>query len=138
MQAVKESYLMNTYSHFPVKIVKGKGCYVWDDEGNKYLDFTSGIATCNLGHVPEPVKQALIEQLDNLWHCSNLYHIPSQEILASLLVENSCFDQVFSATVGLKQMKQRLNWHECMQINIKNQQILLHSPNHFMDEPWPH
>ncbi|WP_160725427.1 acetylornithine transaminase [Bacillus sp. USDA818B3_A] len=92
--------VMATYSRFPVTIVKGKGSYVWDDQGNQFLDFTSGIATCNLGHVPDPVKEKLEEQLQNLWHCSNLYHIPNQQKLAALLTENSCGDQVFFCNSG--------------------------------------
>lgn len=100
-QLVTESQpLMSTYARFPITIVKGKGSYVWDDKGNKYLDFSSGIATCNLGHVPETVKAAVTEQLNTLWHCSNLYHIPVQEKLAKRLVENSCFDQVFFCNSG--------------------------------------
>lgn len=91
---------MDTYSRFPVTLVKGKGSYVWDDQGKQYLDFTSGIATCNLGHVPEAVKEKLEEQLQNLWHCTNLYHIPNQEKLAALLVANSCGDQVFFCNSG--------------------------------------
>lgn len=94
------SPLMATYARFPVTLVKGKGSYVWDDKGTKYLDFTSGIATCNLGHVPDVVKEKLEEQLQNLWHCSNLYHIPNQEELARLLTENSCGDQVFFCNSG--------------------------------------
>jgi acetylornithine/N-succinyldiaminopimelate aminotransferase len=94
------SPLMETYSRFPVALVNGKGSYVWDDQGNKYLDFTSGIATCNLGHVPEAVKIKLEEQINQLWHCSNLYHIPNQEELASLLAENSCGDRVFFCNSG--------------------------------------
>jgi acetylornithine/N-succinyldiaminopimelate aminotransferase len=94
------SPLMATYARFPVTIVKGKGSYVWNDQGKKYLDFTSGIATCNLGHVPDVVKEKLEEQLQNLWHCSNLYHIPNQEKLAGLLVANSCGDQVFFCNSG--------------------------------------
>ncbi|WP_042454955.1 acetylornithine transaminase [Neobacillus dielmonensis] len=94
------SPLMSTYSRFPVTLVKGKGSYVWDDQGVKYLDFTSGIATCNLGHVPDAVKQKVEEQLQNLWHCSNLYHIPNQEQLAALLTANSCGDQVFFCNSG--------------------------------------
>lgn len=94
------SPVMATYSRFPVTIVKGKGSYVWDDKGASYLDFTSGIATCNLGHVPDPVKAKLEEQLQNLWHCSNLYHIPNQQELAALLTANSCGDQVFFCNSG--------------------------------------
>ncbi|WHY87532.1 acetylornithine transaminase [Neobacillus novalis] len=94
------SPIMATYTRFPVTIVKGKGSYVWDDQENKFLDFTSGIATCNLGHVPEPVKEKLEEQLQKLWHCSNLYNIPNQEQLAALLTGNSCGDQVFFCNSG--------------------------------------
>lgn len=94
------SPVMATYSRFPITLVKGKGSYVWDDQGNKYLDFTSGIATCNLGHVPDVVKEKLEEQLQNLWHCSNLYNIPNQQELAGLLRANSCGDQVFFCNSG--------------------------------------
>ncbi|MDQ0200672.1 acetylornithine transaminase [Neobacillus ginsengisoli] len=94
------SPLMATYGRFPITLVKGKGSYVWDDQGNQLLDFTSGIATCNLGHVPDVVKEKLEEQLQNLWHCSNLYHIPNQEQLASLLTANTCGDQVFFCNSG--------------------------------------
>jgi acetylornithine/N-succinyldiaminopimelate aminotransferase len=94
------SPVMPTYARFPVTLVKGKGSYVWDDKGEQLLDFTSGIATCNLGHVPDPVKEKLEEQLQNLWHCSNLYNIPNQEKLAELLTANSCGDQVFFCNSG--------------------------------------
>ncbi|WP_284037343.1 acetylornithine transaminase [Neobacillus sp. 114] len=94
------SPVMPTYGRFPVTLEKGKGSYVWDDKGTKYLDFTSGIATCNLGHVPDVIKEKLEEQLQNLWHCSNLYNIPNQEKLAGLLAANSCGDQVFFCNSG--------------------------------------
>jgi acetylornithine/N-succinyldiaminopimelate aminotransferase len=94
------SPVMTTYSRFPVTLVKGKGSYVWNENGDKYLDFTAGIATCNLGHVPDVVKEKLEAQLQNLWHCSNLYHIPNQQELAATLVENSCGDQVFFCNSG--------------------------------------
>jgi acetylornithine/N-succinyldiaminopimelate aminotransferase len=94
------SPVMATYTRFPVTVVKGKGSYVWDDQGKQYLDFTSGIATCNLGHVPDVVKEKLEDQLQNLWHCSNLYNIPNQQKLAALLTANSCGDQVFFCNSG--------------------------------------
>ncbi|MDN3017668.1 acetylornithine transaminase [Paenibacillus sp. BSR1-1] len=94
------SPVMATYGRFPVTLVKGKGSYVWDDQDNQFLDFTSGIATCNLGHVPNAVKEKLEEQLQNLWHCSNLYNIPNQEQLAALLTANSCGDLVFFCNSG--------------------------------------
>ncbi|KMJ60478.1 acetylornithine aminotransferase [Bacillus sp. LL01] len=91
---------MNTYNRLPLSIQKGKGTYVWTDNGEEYLDFTSGIATCNLGHCPPKIQAALQEQLTQLWHISNLYHIPKQDELAQLLVENSCFNQVFFCNSG--------------------------------------
>ncbi|MCG1020934.1 acetylornithine transaminase [Sutcliffiella horikoshii] len=91
---------MNTYSRLPLSIQKGKGTFVWSDTGEEYLDFTSGIATCNLGHCPPKIQAALEEQITQIWHTSNLYHIPKQEELAELLVEKSCFDQVFFCNSG--------------------------------------
>ncbi|CAG9621658.1 aspartate aminotransferase family protein [Sutcliffiella rhizosphaerae] len=94
------SSIMNTYSRFPLAITKGSGSIVWSADGEEYLDFTSGIATCNLGHCPLPVKAALQEQLDSLWHISNLYQLPKQEELANILTSRSCFDQVFFCNSG--------------------------------------
>ena len=96
----KSSAVMNTYARFPLTIVKGKGSYVWDDEGDEYLDFTSGIAVCNLGHVPDSVQAAVKGQLNALWHVSNLYHIPIQEKLAEILTENSVLDAAFFCNSG--------------------------------------
>ncbi|SFL68064.1 acetylornithine aminotransferase [Gracilibacillus orientalis] len=100
MYKESESPVMHTYGRFPITLVEGKGSYVWDEQGTKYLDFTSGIATCNLGHVPDVVEQAVQEQLSKLWHCSNLYHIPSQEKLAQALTDHSFGDQVFFCNSG--------------------------------------
>ena len=95
-----QTVLMSTYARFPITLTKGKGSYVWDDKNERYLDFTSGIATCNLGHVSDPVAQKLHQQLDTLWHCSNLYEIPLQTQLAEELVHYSQFDQVFFCNSG--------------------------------------
>nr|WP_035186887.1 acetylornithine transaminase [Alteribacter aurantiacus] len=91
---------METYQRFPVQMVKGKGSYVWDSNNKTYVDFTSGIATCNLGHVPNRVKVAVSAQLETLWHCSNLYHIPVQEELAQRLTEVTFGDRVFFCNSG--------------------------------------
>lgn len=94
------SSLFPTYARFPVKLVKGEGSWLWDEQGNKYLDFMCGLAVTNLGHAPEQVKQALVRQLDELWHVSNLFHIPNQEAAAQLLTDNSCADAVFFCNSG--------------------------------------
>ncbi|WP_066188558.1 MULTISPECIES: acetylornithine transaminase [Gracilibacillus] len=100
MSSQTSNAVMSTYGRFPISIVEGKGSYVWDDQGTKYLDYSSGLATCNLGHVPEAVEQAVQQQLTKLWHCTNLYHIPAQEQLAEAIVAHSCGDQVFFCNSG--------------------------------------
>jgi acetylornithine aminotransferase len=96
----QKSALFPTYARNPITLVKGKGSRLWDDQGKEYIDFASGLAVTNLGHVPQPVKEKLIEQLDQVWHVSNLFHIPNQEKLAQLLVANSCADAVFFCNSG--------------------------------------
>lgn len=95
-----QSALFPSYSRYPLSIVKGEGSYLWDDQGNRYLDFMSGLAVANLGHAPEKVKKKVQAQLDELWHVSNLYHIPQQEQAAKLLTEVSCADVVFFCNSG--------------------------------------
>lgn len=95
-----EKYVMNTYSRFPVSIVKGKGCRVWDKNGKEYLDFVSGLAVCNLGHSPDAVVEAISRQAEKLIHVSNLYHIEPQIELAEILCKNSFADKVFFCNSG--------------------------------------
>lgn len=96
----QQSALFPTYARFPITMVKGEGSKLWDDQGNEYIDFASGIAVTNLGHAPKRVKDKLVEQLDQLWHVSNLFHIPNQEKLAQLLTANSFADAVFFCNSG--------------------------------------
>ncbi|MCR8844824.1 acetylornithine transaminase [Paenibacillus sp. SC116] len=100
MGAADNSSLFPTYNRYPITLVKGEGSRLWDENGREYLDFMSGLAVTNLGHVPEQVKARLTEQLDSLWHVSNLFHIPQQEQAAKLLTENSCADAVFFCNSG--------------------------------------
>ncbi|HZG78579.1 MAG TPA: aspartate aminotransferase family protein [Paenibacillus sp.] len=95
----KEALFPN-YGRFPIRLVKGKGSRVWDEAGKEYLDFMSGIAVANLGHAPEPVLEALKNQLDELWHVSNLFEIPGQEKLAGILARLSCADLAFFCNSG--------------------------------------
>jgi acetylornithine aminotransferase len=81
-------------------MVRGEGSKLWDDQGKEYIDFASGIAVTNLGHTPKRVRDRLVEQLDQLWHVSNLFHIPNQEELAQLLTANSFADAVFFCNSG--------------------------------------
>ncbi len=93
-------YLMNTYTRQPLMPFRGKGVWVWDKEGKRYLDLVAGIAAVNLGHCHPNVTQAIRQQAGHLVHVSNLYHIEPQIELAELLVENSFADKVFFCNSG--------------------------------------
>lgn len=92
--------LFPTYNRFPLTIVSGNGTKVTDDNGKDYLDFVSGIAVCNLGHRPPVVQKAIEEQLNKVWHVSNLYEIPIQEQAAEILSEAADLDYVFFCNSG--------------------------------------
>jgi acetylornithine/N-succinyldiaminopimelate aminotransferase len=94
------SSLFPNYARWPITIVKGEGNYLFDENGKKYLDLVSGIAVTSLGNVPPQVKAKVMEQIDTLWHCSNLFHIPQQEKLADKLTSISCADRVFFCNSG--------------------------------------
>ena len=92
--------VMGTYNRFPIALLRGKGCWVWDDQSRRHLDAVAGIATCTLGHSNRAIRKALTGQLSKLQHVSNLYQIPEQEQLAAWLVKNSCADSVFFCNSG--------------------------------------
>ncbi|MFC4768300.1 aspartate aminotransferase family protein [Effusibacillus consociatus] len=94
------NHVMQTYGRWPVSMAKGEGIWLYDSEGNKYLDFTAGIAVTALGHAHPEIAKVIAEQAATLLHCSNLYHIPNQIELAAKLVELSCFDKVFFSNSG--------------------------------------
>lgn len=89
-----------TYSRFNVEVKQAEGAYLEDVNGKKYLDFASGIGVSNLGHRHPVVQQAIEEQINKYWHTSNLYHLPIQEDVATILTENSAGDYVFFCNSG--------------------------------------
>ena len=92
--------LMTTYARQPVTFAKGDGCWLWDTDGNKYLDAVSGIAVCNLGHAHPAVTAALCEQAGTLVHTSNLYGIANQQTLADRLTAIAGMDRAFFCNSG--------------------------------------
>jgi len=95
-----EKVIMGTYKRFPVVLVKGSGCRVWDSNGKEYLDMVAGIAVCSLGHCHPKVTEAIKRQLDILIHVSNLYYIEPQIRLGEILTKNSFADKVFFCNSG--------------------------------------
>ncbi|QKG85655.1 acetylornithine transaminase [Kroppenstedtia pulmonis] len=92
--------LFPTYQRNGIRPVKGEGAHIWDESGRKYLDFTSGLGVCNLGHGHPRIKEAVQTQLDRLWHISNLFEIPCQEEAAASLTKASGLGAVFFANSG--------------------------------------
>ena len=95
-----KKYIANTYNRYPVVVTKGEGCWIWDLDGRRYLDFLAGIAVCNLGHVRKEVLEGLIAQARKLFHVSNLFFMEPQIKAAEMLVENSFGDKVFFCNSG--------------------------------------
>lgn len=80
-------YLIPNYARLPMVPVRGEGCWLWDAEGRRYLDFAAGVAVCTLGHCHPVMVNALREQSLKLIHCSNLYSIREQAELARFLTD---------------------------------------------------
>lgn len=95
-----QQYLANTYTRFPIVVTKGEGCWLWDLDGRRYLDFLAGIAVCSLGHVNPNVRDGVIAQANKLFHVSNLFYTEPQIKAAEILVEHSCGDKVFFCNSG--------------------------------------
>jgi acetylornithine/N-succinyldiaminopimelate aminotransferase len=95
-----KKYLANTYTRFPIGIAKGEGCWLWDMNGRRYLDFLSGIAVCNLGHAPKNVVENVSKQARKLMHISNLFYTEPQIKAAELLIENCFGDKAFFCNSG--------------------------------------
>ena len=95
-----DKVIAKTYKRFPIVLVKGTGCILWDADGRSYIDFVAGIAVCNLGHSHPRISKALSKQADILFHVSNLYYTVPQVELAAWLVENSFSDRVFFCNSG--------------------------------------
>lgn len=91
---------MPTYARQSISFERGAGAWLWDNNGEAYLDAISGIAVCNLGHAHPAVHQALCEQSGKLLHTSNLYEISLQHKLADKLIQLSGMDNVFFCNSG--------------------------------------
>jgi len=94
------NHLMNTYMRQPVTFVRGEGVWLWDDQGEKYLDALAGVAVNGLGHAHPKLVQAISEQAAKLIHVSNIYQIAEQEALADKLCAISGMDKVFFCNSG--------------------------------------
>lgn len=93
-------HLMNTYNRQPVAFTHGQGVWLWDAEGNQYLDALAGVAVNGLGHAHPGIIKAITEQVAKMIHVSNIYQIAEQAALADKLHEVSGMDKVFFCNSG--------------------------------------
>ena len=97
--------ILKTYPRSNLTFVNGEGSYLIEQNGDKYLDFGSGIAVNSLGYSHPVLNNALTEQAKKLWHVSNVYNIPEQEVLAKKLCELSFADYVFFCNSGTESIE---------------------------------
>jgi predicted acetylornithine/succinylornithine family transaminase len=93
-------HLMANYGRLEINIVRGEGCWLYDESGNAYLDLVAGIAVCALGHAHPRIARAVAEQAATLVHVSNLVHHEPAGALADRLAELAGFDAVFFCNSG--------------------------------------
>ena len=92
--------LMSTYARLPVSFERGEGAYLFDTNGDQYLDALAGIAVCSVGHANPQIAEAIADQARTLIHTSNVYGIPHQAELGAKLCELAGMDKVFFGNSG--------------------------------------
>jgi len=96
----EQKYLLNTYARYPLAIARGKGVYVFDADGKRYLDFLTGLGVNALGHAHPRIVKAIRDQAAKVIHVSNLYYNEYQGLLAEKLCTASGLDRAFFSNSG--------------------------------------
>jgi acetylornithine/N-succinyldiaminopimelate aminotransferase len=99
-QELEAKHLLPTYARYPLLLERGKGCWLYDEHGKKYLDLLGGIGVSMLGHAHPRIMKALREQAARAMHVSNLYYHPYQGPLAARLTKLSGLDRAFICNSG--------------------------------------
>ncbi|MGB0865765.1 MAG: aspartate aminotransferase family protein [Granulosicoccaceae bacterium] len=94
------SALMTTYSPLSISLSHGEGAWVWDEDGNRYLDGFGGIAVTALGHAHPRITRAIAEQAHKIIHCSNIFTVSEQEKTGQALCDISGMERVFFCNSG--------------------------------------
>lgn len=97
--------LFNTYARAPLRFERGEGVWLFAEDGSKYLDFAAGVAVNSMGHANPHLVAALKAQADKVWHLSNLYEVPGQEVLSRRLAEATFADKVFFTNSGAEALE---------------------------------
>ncbi|MCX6591139.1 MAG: aspartate aminotransferase family protein [Acidobacteria bacterium] len=99
-QELEQKYLLQNYARYPLELARGKGCWLWDTSGKRYLDLLAGIGVNALGHNHPRITRVIRDQASRLIHTSNLYYHAYQGKLAQRIVETSGLDRVFYCNSG--------------------------------------
>src|SRR5579862_1612783 len=102
---LERQYLLQNYGRYPLVLHRGKGCHVYDANGNRYLDFIAGIGVNALGHAHPRIVKIIREQAALLIHSSNLYYHEYQGLLARKLAETSGLARTFFTNSGTEAME---------------------------------
>src|SRR5271163_4939249 len=102
---LEKRFLLDTYNRYPVAFERGKGVFLYDFEGKKYLDFVAGLGVNALGHAHPRVVKTIREQAGRVIHLSNLYYNEYQGLLAERLCKLSGLDRVFFSNSGTEAME---------------------------------
>lgn len=94
------NHLMQTYARLPIQFTHGDGSFLFDRQGNSYLDAVGGVAVCSLGHAHPALTRTIAEQAGRLMHVSNLFEIPEQVALGDKLSELSGLENAFFCNSG--------------------------------------
>jgi acetylornithine/N-succinyldiaminopimelate aminotransferase len=105
LQRLESQHVIGTYKRLPVEFVRGEGSWLWDPEGNEYLDLLCGISVTNLGHCHPRVVEAVREQAGTLIHVSNLFYTEPAMDLAGRLTESSLGGKVFFCNSGAESIE---------------------------------
>lgn len=100
MQTDQPSHLMPVFGRQPISFVRGRGSYLYTEDGTEYLDALTGIAVCGLGHSHPAVTEAIAEQAATLIHTSNIFEVPWQTAAAQKLAEVSGMEEIFFSNSG--------------------------------------
>src|SRR5215470_9003375 len=102
---LETEYLLQNYARYPLVLARGKGCYVYDLAGKRYLDFIAGIGVNALGHAHPRIVKLIRRQAGLLIHCSNLYYHEYQGALAKKLAQVSGLQRSFFCNSGTEAME---------------------------------
>lgn len=100
VQPDQPSHLMPVFGRQPISFVRGRGSYLYTEDGTEYLDALTGIAVCGLGHAHPVIAEAIAEQAKTLIHTSNIYEVPWQTAAAQKLAEVAGMEEIFFSNSG--------------------------------------